>query len=236
MFNQPKENSMNDTAPIETPVSWFPSSAIPRAALMASLGLLAACASAPGPEPVDDNVIVLQAFEVLSDPGDPNAGCTAGWHYIYPPDVAPHARDVRYNVVGSSMLSGGGPMPLPRPERDPRPQQRDDGLMEMKVNIATFGPCLTETESASSNSRSENASKAIARRCAWKSLTTPSLWIFDSSRTDAVEGFQPVGCPGSTFQVIPRHRKLKAGGSGLVSCVRPRAMPRAARSALPRLH
>lgn len=133
---------MNNTAPIETPTSWSPSAAIPRASLLASLGLLAACATAPGPEPVDDNVIVLQAFEVLTDPGDPNAGCRAGWHYIYPPDVAPHARDVRYNVVGSSMLSGGGPLPLPRPERDPRPQQRDDGLMEMKVNISSFGPCL----------------------------------------------------------------------------------------------
>lgn len=133
---------MNRTLSIETPGATSPISAIPRAALMASLGLLAACAAAPRPEPMDDDVIVLQAFEVLSDPADPNAGCRAGWHYIYPPDVAPHAREVRYNVVGSSMLGSGGPMPLPRPERDPRPQQRDDGLMEMKVNISTFGPCL----------------------------------------------------------------------------------------------
>jgi len=51
----------------------------------------------------------------------------------------------RFDVVGSSMLGGGGPMPLPRPERDPRPQQRDDGLMEMKVSIASFGPCLNRS-------------------------------------------------------------------------------------------
>lgn len=113
-----------------------------RAGPVVALCLLAACATGPGPETADDDVVVLQAFETLSDVKDPNAGCTAGWHYIYPPDVTPHAREVRYDVVGSSMLSGGGPLPLPRPERDPRPQPRDDGLMEMKVNIATFGPCL----------------------------------------------------------------------------------------------
>lgn len=133
---------MKNTLSIETPRPSAPVKALPRAALIASLGLLVACATAPGPEPADDDVVVVQAFEVLTDPDNPNVGCRVGWHYIYPPDVDPHARDLRYNVVGSSMLSGGGPLPLPRPERDPRPQMRDDGRMEMKVNISSFGPCL----------------------------------------------------------------------------------------------
>lgn len=110
--------------------------------LAAALGLLSGCATAPQPGPVADNVVVVQAFEVLTDAENPNVGCRAGWHYIYAPDVTPHARDFRYHVAGSSMHRGGGPLPLPRPERDPRPQLRDDGLMEMKVNIASFGPCL----------------------------------------------------------------------------------------------
>lgn len=133
---------MSKSLPTKTPCLESPISAILRLALVAALGLLAGCATAPGPEPADDDVIVVQAFEVLTDPGDPNVGCRVGWHYIYPPDVAPHARELRYDVVGSSMLSGRNPMPLPRPERDPRPQLRDDGRMEMKVNISSFGPCL----------------------------------------------------------------------------------------------
>jgi len=110
--------------------------------LLSSLVLLAACATAPGPEQAGEDVVVLQAYEKISDANDPNRNCEAGWFYIYPADVTPHSRDVFYNVVGSSMLSGGGPLPLPRPEQDPRPQQRADGLMEMKVSIASFGPCL----------------------------------------------------------------------------------------------
>ena len=133
---------MNNACSIETPGPGPVVPALRLAVLVAALGLLAACATAPESEPANDNVVVLQAFEVLDDGGGAQRGCRAGWFYIYPPDIAPHARVVRYDVVGSSMLSGGGPLPLPRPARDPRPQQREDGLMEMKVNIASFGPCL----------------------------------------------------------------------------------------------
>jgi len=136
---------MNNALSNTTPGRWAVISTLRRAGLVAAVGLLAACATAPGPEPVDDDVIVVQAFEELGDAGDPNRGCTAGWYYVYPADVTPHAREFRFDVVGSSMLGGGGPMPLPRPERDPRPQQRDDGLMEMKVSIASFGPCLNRS-------------------------------------------------------------------------------------------
>lgn len=133
---------MNNLHSIEPNGPAVPASACRPTALAAALALLAGCATAPEPPPVADEVVVVKAFEVLSDPGDPNVGCRAGWHYIYAPEVTPHAREFRYNVVGSSMLSGGGAMPLPRPERDPRPQLRDDGRMEMKVNISSFGPCL----------------------------------------------------------------------------------------------
>lgn len=129
---------MKITRSIETQDPGSVSPALQLAGLVAALGLLAGCATAPEQVPMDDDVVVLQAFEVLDDAG----GCRAGWFYIYPPEIAPHARVVNYDVVSSPTLSGGGPLPLPRPERDPRPQLREDGLMEMKVNIASFGSCL----------------------------------------------------------------------------------------------
>lgn len=114
----------------------------PAIATAAALALLAGCAAVPEPASLDDSVVVLQPFEELGGTAsDPSVSCKAGFRYVYAPDLPVHSREVFYDVAGSSMLSGGGPLELPRPERDPRPTQRDDGLMELEVVIATFGNC-----------------------------------------------------------------------------------------------
>ncbi|MDX1625673.1 MAG: hypothetical protein R3323_04090 [Wenzhouxiangellaceae bacterium] len=112
----------------------------------AAVALLAGCATAPEPETLDESVVVLKFFEELGGvASDPDVSCKAGYRYIYPPEVSAHAREVSIEVVGSPMLSSSGALPLPRPERDPRPTRRDDGLMQLEVTLASFDPCRRQT-------------------------------------------------------------------------------------------
>lgn len=119
----------------DTPSAWIVTTAT-------ALAVLAGCAAAPEPETQDESVVVLQPFEELGGvAGNPSVSCRAGLRYIYPPDLPVHSREVLYDIEGSPTLSGGGPVELPRPERDPRPRQRADGLIVFEITIASFGNC-----------------------------------------------------------------------------------------------
>lgn len=123
------------------------------AAAVATLILLAGCAATPGQdsESAGARVIVLEPYEELTGAADdPSASCSVGFRYVYPPDLPISQREVFYETgrmsdsgpVYNPMSRGGGPLELPRPERDPRPVQRDDGMMALQVRIMTFGPCV----------------------------------------------------------------------------------------------
>jgi hypothetical protein len=123
----------------------------PRHAAAAALILLAGCAATPGQDAESAPVIVLEPYEELSGPADDlSTSCKVGFHYVYPPDLPVSQREVFYQTgrmsdsgpVYSSVGRAGGPLELPRPERDPRPVQRDDGMMALQIRIMTFGPCV----------------------------------------------------------------------------------------------
>ena len=123
------------------------------AATAATLILLAGCVSTPGQESgsARDAVILLAPYEELSGPAnDPSTSCKVGFRYVYPADLPVSQREVFYETGRMTdtgpefgpMARAGGPLELPRPERDPRPTQRDDGMMVMEIRIMTFGPCV----------------------------------------------------------------------------------------------
>jgi len=123
------------------------------AAAVAMLILLAGCAATPGQdsESAGDRVIRLEPYEELSRAADdPSTSCSVGFRYGYPPDLPVSQREVFYQTgrmtdsgpVYKPMSRGGGPLELPRPERDPRPTQREDGMMPLEIRIMTFGPCV----------------------------------------------------------------------------------------------
>jgi len=94
------------------------------------------------PEARNESEVVLQPFEELGGgSSDPSVSCKIGFRYVYASDLPVHSREVSYEIAGASMLSGSAAVELPRPESDPRPTRRDDGLMEFEVTIATFGNC-----------------------------------------------------------------------------------------------
>lgn len=113
---------------------------------------LVGCAGLPGAdsERSAESVIYLQPYEELQgDAADPSTSCKVGFRYVYPPDLPVSQREVYYQtgresesgVTNDPMGRAGGPLELPRPERDPRPVQRDDGMMALDVRIRTYGPC-----------------------------------------------------------------------------------------------
>lgn len=130
------------------------SSALPvaLAATVFATILLGGCASIldRSSEASGDSVIVLQPFEELSGAaGDPSTSCKVGYRYIYSPELPVSQREV-YFERGRMTESGrqesaqgrsGGPLELPRPERDPRPKLREDGMMVFEVGIMTYSPC-----------------------------------------------------------------------------------------------
>jgi hypothetical protein len=105
--------------------------------------ILAGCATAP-PAP-DDERIVLRAWEETIG----GKGCKIGYDLIYPAGMPEHVRVLRQRI-GTEISPGvpegalrdhGGPLTLPRPDRDPRVDRSDPELHVFPITLMNFSSC-----------------------------------------------------------------------------------------------
>jgi len=89
-------------------------------------------------------VIELQPWEESS-----GSACTVGYELRYPPDIRHHERvinartgsEVAPGVPEGALSGGGGALPLPRPERDPRVDRSRDDVHVFRVRLMSFNQC-----------------------------------------------------------------------------------------------
>jgi hypothetical protein len=121
--------------------------------LAALAGMLTDCATAGSQQTGDSEGITIQPFEEYSGGAHtPGASCKVGFVVTYPLETPKHERIIRYRygyalskhdpAVG---WSGGGPIELPRPERDPRARPRGDGTAVFRATVTTFSPCVSKS-------------------------------------------------------------------------------------------
>jgi hypothetical protein len=117
-----------------------------RALALAAAMTLVGCATAP--PATEDGAIVLRAWEETIGGG----GCKIGYDLIYPADMPEHVRVLRQRI-GTEISPGvpegalrdhGGPLTLPRPDRDPRVDRSDPETHVFPVTLMNFSSCQRE--------------------------------------------------------------------------------------------
>lgn len=112
--------------------------------------LIAGCAVQPsGPGSAGDQIVVRAWEETVEN--DPD-GCRVGYDLIYPVDLDPHSFDL-YVAIGKEIEPGnpegalrenGGPLTIPRPDRDHRVDRTDPEANVLRVELQTFSPCVQQ--------------------------------------------------------------------------------------------
>jgi hypothetical protein len=107
--------------------------------------LLAACATGdPRPSIAQ---IVLQPWEERD-----GAACTVGYELRYGSDTPAHERvinvrtgsEVEPGIPEGALRGGGGALPIPRPERDPRVDRSAEGVEIFRVRLMSFNQCQSQ--------------------------------------------------------------------------------------------
>ena len=116
------------------------------ALVLAAVMTVVGCASVPSSS--EDEAIVLRAWEETIGGG----GCKLGYDLIYPADMPEHVRVLRQRV-GTEISPGvpegalrdyGGPLTLPRPDRDPRVDRSNPDTHVFPVTLMNFSSCRTD--------------------------------------------------------------------------------------------
>jgi hypothetical protein len=118
--------------------------AIPATLVCISL-VLAACA--PVERKSASDAIVLQPWEETD-----GAACTVGYELRYPADTPAHERvieartgsEIEPGIPEGALRGGGGALPIPRPEADPRVDRSADGMEVFRVRLMSFNRCVSE--------------------------------------------------------------------------------------------
>ena len=122
-----------------------------RLVVLASTVVMSTGCATPGSTVLgSEEGVTIQPFEEFSGgTPSPASACKVGFTVRYPEETPPHERVIRYrygyelskgNPVGA-LKEGGGPIALPRPERDWRAVPQGDGTVAFKVAVMTFSPC-----------------------------------------------------------------------------------------------
>ena len=104
--------------------------------------LLAGCATVE--QGTRGEGIVLQPWEERDGPA-----CTLGYELRYPSDTPAHERvinvrtgsEIAPGLPEGALRGGGGPLPIPRPERDPRVDRSKSGVEVFRVRLMSFSQC-----------------------------------------------------------------------------------------------